>query len=478
MEPVLERWWDLWGTSKRHRLVTLYATDISTGPMLGTDGTPVFDAFYFGRLNSYYQRASRTLPAVLQPMVNVELRHLRRSKLESLPARIGLLDTPASCVIALVATETDGDPMAMVPLLEDLYYHDFKVVQGPDAPEHDLGTHLGARCERGDTRIENEYHQMVFLSRAQLPKHEEWPLQTMYRLGYRESGPVIEGRSAFSVPRELNRRSTAQGVVGPFVSVLSGQQEYVENAAIVSAAEVVAAVAKARDVHDSVFEALCSLRATELGHRGERPWRLEQWRSYLISLQERIGYFELQTSFGVEAAQTIFLRVPSLRVEEYHRTLAESASLALHTDTISAMLDRLKAAVHAETVAVDERDRQAADYRRLRNSVAIGVLTIAAVPLSLLLAFFGVSAAEIDPTASLFDVRRYALFYGIVGALVGVSVLAYVFFLVRAAMRVRRLGAAHPERLRQRFDRTTLTSGASHSSSADEADPPPSALLG
>jgi hypothetical protein len=54
--------------------------------------------------------------------------------------------------------------------------------------------------------------------------------------------------------------------------------------------------------------------------------------------------------------------------------------------------------------------------------MTIGLVTLVLAPLGIVLAFFGMSAREVDPEASIFDLNRYWPLY--LGLVLGVLILA------------------------------------------------------
>ncbi len=84
------------------------------------------------------------------------------------------------------------------------------------------------------------------------------------------------------------------------------------------------------------------------------------------------------------------------------------------------MLARLASVLSAEQASQESIDARKQDLRRLRYGVAVGFLSVVAVPIAIILGFFGGSYREVDAGRSIFDWRRYYPMY--------LSVLGLIFF--------------------------------------------------
>src|SRR5262249_3411760 len=144
----------------------------------------------------------------------------------------------------------------------------------------------------------------------------------LQRIIYRADLPARPGFTAIRSPAELNRRPTNIGVLGPYVSVLAGHQDYVENCAFLSAAQVVGSAAQLRQIRERAYDGVLDFRSNLDGAVPVRQRRLT-----LERIADQLGELELDLSFAVEAAADLGLLVPSLRVESYHAELYESMSL-------------------------------------------------------------------------------------------------------------------------------------------------------
>jgi hypothetical protein len=124
-------------------------------------------------------------------------------------------------------------------------------------------------------------------------------------------------------------------------------------------------------------------------------------------------------------------------------------SLASKAVTAGRMLQRLDAAISAELTAIESIERRADENRRIRYAVAVGFVSAVAIPASLILAYLGINASQVDPNRSMFD-HRYLGMYLIVAAVI---VLAAVLSL---GLYVQQRRDASPRRARGERPRWAL----------------------
>jgi hypothetical protein len=282
----------------------------------------------------------------------------------------------------------------VIELLEDCYYLDLQINR------ETIDNYLGKLMERfvpdhsGALELLPERHQVAF--GASLPEKE--CEDTVQRIIYRQNLPYRKQYSSISYPPELNRRPGQNAGVGPYVSAICGHLNDVENSALVSAVQGVASAARLREIRQAAYEAVASFRHVE-----QAPIPVPRRRRTLEDLADRLSHLELELSHSVEATADIGLLVPSLRVESYHVALFDAMRLSQRADIAARMLERLDSSINAGISTVQSIERRADEARRLRWSVAVGFISTVAIPLTLLLAFFGVNTTEIKPGRSMFD---------------------------------------------------------------------------
>ncbi|MEM9654396.1 MAG: hypothetical protein AAGA65_20050 [Actinomycetota bacterium] len=254
--------------------------------------------------------------------------------------------------------------------------------------------------------------------------------------------PVRDANLDFSSigrPDELNRRPGQIAAVGGFGSVLWRQQSYVEAGVVLSASLIVSAVASLRETRAAAHAALRDLHSlseadVDLYSTSESRRNL---RYQLVASHETISRLEAELTFGAEASATITPLLPSLRVEAYHRTLYEAADITRQAHLVDRMLARLRASSEAELSALQTVESGLAQLRVRRWSIAAQVLAAITIPLTLLLAYFGVSTSDVSDESSITDFGAYWVPYTITGILVlGAALLLVALWLVdRRRMR-------------------------------------------
>ncbi len=153
------------------------------------------------------------------------------------------------------------------------------------------------------------------------------------RLIYRTDLPYRKQYSAIGYPGELNRRPGWLAAVGPYVSVVCGHPDFIENAVFLSAVQAVGAAAQLRAIRQAAYADVRQFRELEAsgGTARDRRRILEQ-------ISDQLGDLALELSYSVEASADLGLLVPSLRIESFHHTLYESMSLASKAATAGRML--------------------------------------------------------------------------------------------------------------------------------------------
>ena len=268
-----------------------------------------------------------------------------------------------------------------IDLLEDCYFGDVQI--GGDSAEAYLRTRWPSSSAPTDGSRDGflpERHQIVF-DEAPAPDDSEDMVQ---RLIYRTDLPYRKEYSSIRYPAELNRRPGWLAGVGPYVSVICGHPDFIENSIFLSAVQAVAAAAQLRAIRQAAYEDVRLFRELEAagGTTQDRRRTLER-------IADQLGDLELELSYSVEASADLGLLVPSLRVESFHNALYESMGLASKAVTAGRMLQRLDAAISAELTAIESIERRGDENRRIRYAVAVGFVSAVAIPASLILAYLG-----------------------------------------------------------------------------------------
>ncbi len=423
-------------------ITTIYATSWQASPTALPRATPPSQRYTLGRLTPFYDLARDQLPQVLtQRQLDTDALAFQRWSGPVHEAWLTVLLLPSQQVVLTVTLDVSADTTSVITLLEDLYYADLTIADTP-LPEHTTATcgdHI--LTEAPGPVLLPERHQVLLLGAptdpALLPTADE-----VQRLIYRVDLPARPEHSSICHPDELNRRPTSLGALGPYVSVLVGQQRYIEHAAILSVAHIVGAAARLRDIRRRAYQDVERFRestGTDLPLH-ERRLALEQ-------IADALGELELDLSFSVEAPTDLGVTVPSLRVESFHNALHQSINLTGRAQTTDRMLQRLRNAIDAELTSIQSVEDRAADARRLRTAFAVTFVTTVVGTFGLLFAFFGINATEVDESRSIFD-PAYAGIYLLMATVILVAIASYL------AMRWHQ---ARPTRQQQRPRQHTRT---------------------
>ncbi|MGH4018402.1 MAG: hypothetical protein ACRDT0_03990 [Pseudonocardiaceae bacterium] len=239
---------------------------------------------------------------------------------------------------------------------------------------------------------------------------------------YRVHVPQREGFTSIQFPPELNRSLTTIAAVGSFVSVLCGHQDYVENSVVLSATSIVSATTELRSIQESLLDGF-SLVRDKLGTLSRT-----QQRQTLGDISGQLAKHEMNLSQHVESVADIGLWIPSLRVEDYHRTLVSSVRLMERSEIIGKSIQRLTSIAAAKTQVLLAEEQQLQEHRRRSWALVVGLLTTLAIPTSFILAFFGISSPEVDAKTSIFDLHRYVGVYLFAFGMVGLSATIVTLF--------------------------------------------------
>jgi hypothetical protein len=416
------------------RVSNLYATSWRAQP--GQAGhTALPECLSFGRLEQFYQASADQLPVVigtrqLDPAA-ISCQRWRGGVVVA--ARLWLFGLPSGQVVVALSLDVDCPLIAAVDLLEDCYYLDLACDQtGIAETAAVFAADRGVTVEPGG--FAPERHQIVYS--RQLDVRD--PADLIQRLVYRVDLPYRSEFSVISYPGELNRRPNTLAAVGPYVSVFCGQQDYVENAAFVSAAQAVASSVRLREIRNALYHELRRFGAAD---RAEEDTRTR--RRTLEQITDDLTRLELDLSVSVEAPADLRVLIPSLRAVEYHREVYTALGMKDLAETVSRMLRRLEATARAELTSIESIERRADEDRRLRWAVAIGFVSAVAIPISLILAFFGINADEVNSQRSMLD-PSYAWVYAAVVALAALATMLALTLYVVQARQHRKLLDARP----------------------------------
>jgi len=397
------------------------------------------EALTFTPASSIKPEAVTADPSVVAAEVDVKF-----SRAES-----WLFVLPSDQVVAVLdfdfATDPlDIDPVPTITVLERCAYAQL-LVDGLDLETHIANLARKADAEEIDANklLPPERHQVVFapyVEGSTLPDDEE----AVKRIIYRVDPPNRPEFMKFRRPSGLNEAGRTLGAVTPYVSLLYGHQDYIENSVFLTAVQAVGTTARFRQIwhraHGQVRDFRYTVQNPEVG---------KQRRADMEFLVDELGNLELDLSFSVETSADLGLLIPTLRLESFHKELYEAMELRERAETVSRMFSRLDASIRSELTAIEIRERQADEDKRLRRDAAVSVLSFIGVPLGFLVAFFGINSTQVNNRWSIFNFHHYLFVYLTAAFLALTPLMAFFVLNGREWMRSRADKTDRDNRLQQ-----------------------------
>lgn len=297
----------------------------------------------------------------------------------------------------------------------DLEAHIANLAQNADATEIDKSTLLPP-----------ERHQIVFASPA--PCGQKPSEETIALILYRSDPPYRPEFMKVRLPSGLNE-GNAIGAVTPYVSLLYGHPEFVKNSVFLTVVQAVGTSARFRQIWHRAHG-----RVRDFRYEGQKREVGTQDKAAMEFLADDLGNLELDLSFSVEASADLGLLIPLVRIESFHKELYAAMELRQRAETVSRMFSRLDASIRSELTAIDIREQQDSERKRLHRGAAISVLAVIGAPLSFFLGFFGISAQQVNSSWSIWDYHHYLLVYLTAGC-VAITPLVVFLILNRRAWR-------------------------------------------
>jgi hypothetical protein len=270
----------------RIRVTSLYATPWHLPGAAGNGDLPGHLRLW--RYERYYRLSADQLPAVLhqEALDASALRFGRWQHAAQLTgARIWLFALPSGQVVAALSLDVECALIEVIDLLEDCYFTD--VHAGEATIEQyalTMAAQLGAVTTGGHDFLP-ERHEIVF-DESPAPDVEDGE-DLIQRLIYRADLPYRKQYSAIRYPAELNRRPGWLAAVGPYVSVICGHPDFIENSIFVSAVQAVAAAAQLRAIRQAAHADVRQFRDFEAtrGTTADRRRTLERIADQLGDLE-------------------------------------------------------------------------------------------------------------------------------------------------------------------------------------------------
>jgi hypothetical protein len=131
----------------------------------------------------------------------------------------------------------------------------------------------------------------------------------------------------------------------------------------------------------------------------ESPYEI---RRLISRLSDGVNELQLDLAFGVEAYVDGLL-IPETVMQTFQSSLRDALGIPAGLDNSARMVERLTSVISARSAALDAELSERDDRRDRTVSALVAVATGIALPPTLLLAFFGANAANVDSRRSIFD---------------------------------------------------------------------------
>jgi hypothetical protein len=280
-----------------------------------------------------------------------------------------------------------------------------------------------------------ERHQLVLIGdlRGAEPPEED----VVKHLIYRVRPPYQEQFTRLKKPGGLNQTASTFGAVSPAISLLYGHSDDVENSVFLTTIQAVGTASRFQQIWQEAYR---QVRKFQVERQATVAGR--QQRKDLETLADEMGNLELDLAFSVETAADLGLRIPSSQIDSFHEDLYEVMQIRTRANTVSQMFIRLGGSIRSELTAIESRESQQEDARRVRTeqqrvrtAVAFGALSFVIAPIGFLLGFFGINARQVRQDDSIWNLHHYALAYVVAGLLALTPPVLLMFLNGAAAIR-------------------------------------------
>jgi hypothetical protein len=363
------------------------------------------EVFDYGRFTPHLEAAGRLLPRVrMRELLRGDVLGTREGT--ALPGfatlAVLLLATPRGDTVLLLDGVISGEPEAedVIGMLATTCFNRTDLTLEGEPLLDRVNRRFGGPAR---LRFGRDVHQMVspggaLLDAALGSGGSEGVPPVVADLVYR--GTLRSGRGlVVRTPRVLNNPGHTAVVHSRGVSVVAGWGEAVENALSTGAVLLVSALGVLRRARHQAFDALSLDEQAMLLSTSDA-------RTLVSLLSAQLNELQLDLSFGVEA-YIDSLVIPEVVVESFLVSLREGMGLTDALGNTSRMLDRLQSVINTRVSALTAAAQEQEEQRQKVISLVIAAGSLIALPPTLLLAFFGANALEVDENSSILDLGRY-----------------------------------------------------------------------
>ncbi len=213
-------------------------------------------------------------------------------------------------------------------------------------------------------------------------------------------------------PESLNQETGTYAAVSQTSSFFYGHPGEVENSVFLTTVQAVGTAARFQRIwRDAYFQVHRFQSSKQAKHSGQ------QVRKDLELLADEMGNLELDLAFSVETAADLGLGSTTSRIDNFHDDLYQVMQIKTRASTVSQMFVRLSSSIQSELTAIESREKEIEEDRKLRGALVLGALSFLLAPLGVIFGFFGMSAREVDSSDTMFDFKRYWSVYALAIAL-------------------------------------------------------------
>jgi ABC-type multidrug transport system fused ATPase/permease subunit len=220
---------------------------------------------------------------------------------------------------------------------------------------------------------------------------------------------------------------TSRIITGCGTPIVAGWNERSQDKITLVVVMMIAAFGVLLRTRNRAFDALEAQSRAQVGS-------IDEAREMIARLADEMSEIQLDLSFGVEAYIDSVL-VPDPFMQRFRSSLHDLVGVDTALANTSRMVERLGAVIQSRSAVLATATQEVRERQDRLLTVFFALVSILAIPPTLLLAFFGVSSNDVDSRLSLFDVHRYWPAY--VLAWVPFTTLLVVGLLLRRRVRAR-----------------------------------------
>jgi hypothetical protein len=391
------------------------------------DGVPLTEAYDFGRFTPHLvNRPGDTLRVTDLGRHTEVLVSTEQSTLAPLDLTARLWWDEASLGQLHLAYELDGSSPHEVANHLAIFCHERTSLSLDGVPLVDWLV-ATAGLDRAP-RLDQDVLQFVELDdAASLVNDDDEPSKDAVAMIYRTAERLPDGGVPVHVPGALNSLAGAFAAHGRGVVVLGGQSAATAATVRLTACELLFAVGRARHARAKIANLLQGSRTRdEAAGIWDDAERLSEVATE-VRRQRTVMALDVQGY-----ADGLFM--PELVIDSFRTSFTDALRLSELTESTVNLMDALSDVIGSSLADIQLRAAKLADTRERRWQLGVGMASGIAIPVALLLSYFGVSSeATIPADRSIYDLTVY----GLVWALAVASAVAIAAMTLRQYFRTK-----------------------------------------